>query len=173
GLAEWPFPVPLMRAKSGKWYFDATRGRTEILARRIGRNELAIIEACRAYVEAQIDYASQDRDGGRVLEYASKIASSAGHQDGLYSERPQDNFVPKDFAEAIDSPARPAKAPYFGYYFRILSAQGPDAPGGAYNYLVNGRQIGGFALIAFPTEYGVSGIQSFLVNQDGVVYEKD
>lgn len=173
GADEWPFPVPLIRTKSGEWFFDSTRGRTEILARRIGRNELTVIDVCRAYVEAQVDYASHDRDGGRILEYASRVASSAGKNDGLYVDGDANNLVPKDFVDAVVSSTRPAKAPYHGYYFRVLEAQGPDAPGGAHNYLVDGRQIGGFALIAYPAEYGVSGIQTFLVNQDGVVYEKD
>lgn len=174
GNDNWPFPVPLMRAKSGQWHFDAARGRTEILARRIGRNELVAIDVARGYVEAQMEYASHDFDADGILEYAQKIVSSAGKKDGLYWDGQPENLVPKDFAMAADAIAAAGKrTPYHGYYFHILTAQGPDAPGGAHNYIVKGEMIGGFALIAYPAEYGVSGIKTFIVNQDGMVYEKD
>jgi hypothetical protein len=169
GNQDWPLPIPLIRATTGQWHFDAARGRVEILARRVGRNELAAIDVCRAYVEAQLEYASRDRNASGVLEYAQKIASSPGKKDGLYWEGAPDNLVPKSFAEA----AATKPTPYHGYYFRILTAQGPDAQGGARTYLVNGGMIGGFALMAYPAEYGVSGIKTFIVNHRGIVYEKD
>lgn len=169
GTEDWPLPIPLIRATSGQWHFDAARGRVEILARRIGRNELAVIDVCRAYAEAQLEYASRDRNNSGVLEYAQKIASSSGKKDGLYWEGETDNLVPKSFAEAAAS----KPAPYHGYYYRILTAQGPDAQGGARTYIVKGRMIGGFALIAYPAEYSVSGIKTFIVNHRGIVYEKD
>ena len=174
GNDNWPFPVPLIRAKDGQWHFDAARGRTEILARRIGRNELVAIDVCRGYVEAQMDYASKDYDKDGILEYAQKLVSTSGQKDGLYWDGEPGNLVPKAFADAADALAVPGKkVPYHGYYFRILKAQGPDAPGGAHSYVVKGEMIGGFALAAYPAEYGVSGIKTFIVNQDGVVYEKD
>jgi hypothetical protein len=175
GNQNWPFPVPLIRAKTGQWHFDSARGRVEILARRVGRNELVAIDVCRAYVEAQMEYASRDRDGNGVLEYAQKIVSAPGKKNGLYFEGEQDNLVPKAFADAAAALAAEGKKPlpYHGYYFRVLTAQGPDAPGGARTYIVKGQMIGGFALIAYPAEYGVSGIKTFIVNHRGVVYEKD
>ncbi len=175
GNQNWPFPVPLIRTKAGQWRFDSARGRVEILARRVGRNELVAIDVCRAYVEAQMEYASQDRDANGVLEYAQRIVSSPGKKNGLYFEGEPDNLVPKAFADAAAAMAAEGKKPmpYHGYYFRVLTAQGPDAPGGARIYIVKGQMIGGFALMAYPAEYGVSGIKTFIVNHRGVVYEKD
>jgi hypothetical protein len=174
GNDAWPFPVPLIRAKSGQWHFDAARGRTEILARRIGRNELVAIDVCRGYVEAQMQYATNDYDKDGILEYAQKLVSTPGQQDGLYWEGQPGNLIPKDFADAADSVSAEGKrVPYHGYNFHILKAQGADATGGAHSYVVKGEMIGGFALVAYPAEYGVSGIKTFIVNQDGVVYEKD
>jgi Protein of unknown function (DUF2950) len=177
GSDDWPFPVPLIRAKSGQWHFDAARGRTEILARRIGRNELVAIDVARAYVEAQMNYASQDYNHDGILQYAQKLISTSGKKDGLYWEGEPANLVPKDFADAADAIAASGpsgkRTPYHGYYFHVLKAQGPDAAGGAHSYIVKGEMMGGFALIAYPAEYGVSGIKSFVVNQEGVVYEKD
>jgi hypothetical protein len=176
GNDNWPFPVPLIRTKSGQWYFDSARGRTEILARRVGRNELAAIDVCRGYVEAQMNYASNDYDKHGVLEYAQKLISTPGKKDGLYFEGEPANLIPKDFADAADViAAGPSgkRTPYHGYYFHVLRAQGPEATGGAHSYVVKGEMIGGFGLIAYPAQYGVSGIKSFIVNQDGVVYEKD
>jgi hypothetical protein len=173
GSDSWPFPAPLI-AKNGQWHFDAAQGRVSILARRIGRNELAAIDVCRAYVEAQLEYASRDRLSSGVLEYAQNINSSPGKKDGLYWEGEPAALVPKAFADAaasIGAGKRPV--PYHGYQFRILKAQGPDAPGGATDYVVKGKMIGGFALVAFPEEYGVSGIKTFIVNHDGIVYQKD
>jgi hypothetical protein len=174
GNDNWPVPVPLVRTK-GQWHFDAAQGRVEILARRIGRNELAAIDVCRAYVEAQNEYAARDRNGKGMLEYAPKIVSSPGKHDGLYWEGQADNLVPRAFADAAAAMFNEGKkpAPYHGYYFHILKAQGPEAAGGAKDYVVKGMMIGGFALVAFPAEYGVSGVKTFIVNHQGVVYEKD
>lgn len=177
GNDHWPFPVPLRKDKDGKWYFDSARGRTEILARRIGRNELVAIDVARGYVEAQMEYATHDRDHDGVLDYAQKLISTPGKKDGLYWEGDKENLVPKDFAEAADAiaegKAEGKRTPYHGYLFRILTAQGPDADGGSHSYIVKGAMIGGFGLIAYPAEYGVSGIKTFIVNNNGIVYEKD
>lgn len=174
GPDDWPMPVPIVLDK-GKWHFDAAVGRVEVLARRIGRNETTAIEVCRAYVEAQIDYASRDRTAAGTLQYAQKILSSPGKKDGLYWEGAPDNLVPKAFADASAAMVAEGKKPepYHGYYFHILKAQGPEAQGGAMDYVVKGKMIGGFALIAYPAEYGVSGIQTLIVNHQGKVYEKD
>jgi hypothetical protein len=175
GNQNWPLPVPLVRA-NGQWHFDAASGRVEILARRIGRNELAAIDVCRGYVEAQMEYASRDRDAHGMLKYAQHILSSPGKKDGLYYEGEPETLVPKSFADAAavllqERGKKPAA--YHGYFFHILKAQGPDARGGAMDYVVKGEMIGGFALVAWPAEYGVSGVQTLIVNHNGVVYEKD
>jgi hypothetical protein len=169
GEQDWPFPVPVVR-KDGKWRLDPVTGRIEILARRVGRNELNAMEICRGYAEAQLDYASEDRDRNGVLEYAQSILGSPGKHDGLYSEDAPQNLVTKAFAAAANS-AKPE--PYHGYYFRVLKSQGPEAAGGAFDYVVNGKMIGGFALVAWPAEYGVSGVQTFIINHEGLVYGKD
>jgi len=174
GNNHWPLPIPLVR-QDGQWRFDVADGRMEILARRIGRHELTAIDVCRAYVEAQMEYAANDREGDGVLKYAQRISSSPGKNDGLYREGRPDNPVPKAFADAAAVMFAEGKkpVPYHGYYFHILKAQGPDAAGGAANYVVNGKMFGGFAMVAFPAEYGVSGIKTFIVNHLGIVYEKD
>jgi hypothetical protein len=174
GPQDWPFPVPLMR-KNNQWYFDSAAGRVEVLARRVGRNELTAIDVCRGYVEAQMEYSANDRDGDGVLQYAQRIVSTPGKKDGLYWEGEGGNLVPKAFADAAAAMFAEGKkpTPYHGYYFHILKAQGPDAPGGALSYVVNGKMMGGFALIAYPAEYGVSGIKTFVVSHHGLVYEKD
>ncbi len=172
GKEDWPFPIPLVQ-QDGRWYFDSAQGRQEILARRIGSNEMNAIEVSHGYVEAQFEYAQSHRKGG-VPEYAQKIVSSAGKQDGLYWEPVKgapECDVPKGFADAAVGMSMENHEPYRGYYFRILTAQGPDARGGAVNYVVNGSMIGGFALVAWPAEYEVAGIQTFIVDHDGVVYE--
>ena len=175
GKEDWPFPVPLVRDKAGKWYFDVEQGKTEVLARHIGRNELNAVEVCRGYVEAQMAYANVDRDADGNLEYAQKIVSSPGKQDGLYWEGQPGSLVPKSFAAAAEAAAEAGKKrePYHGYYYRILKSQGPAAEGGAVDYVVKGEMIGGFALVAWPAEYGVSGVKTFIVNHRGIVYEKD
>ena len=175
GSQDWPFPVPLVR-QSGRWYFDSAAGRIEILAHRVGENEVNAVEVCRGYVEAQMEYAARDRNGDGVLQYAQRIVSSLGKQDGLYTQGAAESLVPKAFANAALADAAQGGRKldrYHGYYFAILKAQGPDAPGGALNYVVRGKMIGGFALVAWPAEYGVSGVKTFIVNHRGIVYEKD
>jgi DUF2950 family protein len=164
GNEAWPFPVPLVRI-DGVWQFDTERGLKEILAHRIGENESDAIEICRGFVEAELEYASQYHDGAKILVYSEKGMSSPGRHDGLYWEETAGSLVPKSFAMANS-------VPYHGYYFRIMQSQGPDAPGGAFEYIVDGNMIGGFALVAWPAKYGVSGIKTFIVNHDGIVYEK-
>jgi len=174
GPQEWPFPVPLVR-ESGRWHYDSAAGRAEVLAHRVGENEVNAVEVCRAYVEAQMEYAGRDRNAEGVLQYAQRIVSSPGKQDGLYTEGAE-SLVPKAFADAALADAtQGGKTPdrFHGYYFAVLKAQGADAPGGSLNYVVKGKMIGGFALVAWPAEYGVSGIQTFIVNHAGLVYEKD
>ncbi len=175
GNQNWPVPVPLIRS-NGQWSFDPARGRVEILARRIGRHELAAIDVCRAYVEAQMAYASHLHDGNGQLQYAQHILSTPGKKDGLYYEGEPDNLVPKAFADAaavLLQGQGKKPVPYHGYFFHILKAQGPDAQGGAMDYVVKGVMMGGFALVAWPAEYGVSGIQTLMVNHQGTVYEKN
>lgn len=169
GEQDWPFPVPIIR-KDGKWRLDPIRGRLEILARRVGRNELNAMDLCRGYVEAQLEYAATDHDRAGVLAYAQRIASSPGKQDGLYANDAPLNLVTKAFAAAA-STGKPE--PYHGYYFRVLKSQGPAAAGGAVDYMVKGKMIGGFALVAWPAEYGESGVQTLIVNHEGVIYGKD
>jgi hypothetical protein len=169
GIQDWPFPVPVVR-KDGQWRLDPISGRLEILARRVGRNELNTMELCRGYVEAQLDYASEDHDRDGILEYAQRIASSPGKQDGLYSDDAPQNLVTRAFALAA-SGGEPE--PYHGYYFRVLKSQGPAATGGQLNYVVKGKMIGGFALVAWPAEYGISGVQTLIINHEGVMYGKD
>ena len=174
GDEDWPFPVPIVRA-NGKWSFDASETPVEMRARRIGTDELDAIEICYGYVEAQQKFASEDRDRDGMLEYASHLMSTPGRHDGLYWQGASgDTLVPEGLARAAwDGVQRGRAKPYHGYYFRVLDGQGPDAPGGAHNYLVKNKLIGGFGLVAWPAEYGVTGIHTFIVNQDGVVYQKD
>ena len=178
GKDEWPMPIPLVKSQEG-WRFDTKRGEEEILVRLIGRNELAAIQVCLAIVDAERDYVAQDRDGDGLPEYATKFVSTAGKRDGLYwetkAEEPPSPLGPLLAAatsEGYPSDSAPF-APYHGYFYRILTKQGQDALGGAHDYLVNGKMIGGFAVIAYPAAYGASGITSFIVNQEAVVYEKD
>ena len=175
GSEDWPFPVPLVR-RDGKWHFDTAAGRMQIVAHRIGENEVNAVEICRAYVEAQMEYAAQDQAKDGVLQYAQKIVSSPGKRDGLYWEGASETLVPKEFAAAAEANAAEGGKKldrFHGYYFRILKAQGPDAPGGAFDYVVKGKMIGGFAMVAYPAEYAVSGVKTFIVSHRGVVYEKD
>ncbi len=179
GADEWPFPIPLVK-QGGVWRFDTKAGAEEILDRRIGRNELNAIQVVGAIVDAERDYASKDRTGAGYLEYAQKFMSSPGKQDGLYwpasggEESPIGPLVVSASAEGYGPKGTHQKrSPYHGYYYRILKQQGKDARGGAYSYVVNGHMIGGFAVVAFPAKYGDSGVMSFIVNQDGVIYEKN
>jgi hypothetical protein len=172
GDQDWPFPVPLVRVDQ-RWRFDAGLGSLEIRARRVGANELDAIEICAGYVEAQQAYAAQHRSGATTMEYAKAIVSSPGQKDGLYQPGASPELVPQGFADAaMETPGHKAK-PYHGYYFRILREQGPNAPGGTHKYVAGKFMIGGFGLVAWPADYGVSGVHTFIVNQDGTVYEKD
>jgi hypothetical protein len=180
GNHEWPFPVPIVK-KGETWVFDTMAGKEELLNRRIGRNELNTIQTCLAYVDAQREYALKDRDSDKLLEYAQRFRSTEGKRDGLYWEAkegeeqsPMGNFAAQAVKEGYGGKKSGDKPnPYHGYYYRILKAQGKNAPGGAYDYLVKGQMIGGFALVAYPAEYGASGIMTFMVNHDGAVYQKD
>jgi Protein of unknown function (DUF2950) len=175
GREDWPFPIPLVR-KDGTWRFDTAAGREEILYRRIGRNELDAIETCLAYVDAQQEYAERGVAGNGV--YAQRIVSRPGKKDGLYwpaqsgtDESPLGELAASAAAEGYR--AGQQRAPYHGYYYKVLTRQGPNAPGGALDYVVRGNMIGGFALVAYPAEYRNSGVMTFLVSHQGNVYEKD
>jgi len=174
GADDFPFPIPLVNNKSG-WEFDPAAGRLEILYRRIGRNELDAIQTCLAFVDAQNEYAEKDRTGAGAGVYAQRIVSSPGKKDGLFwRDDPDPSPLGELAAQAsAEGYKAGAQAPYHGYYFRILKGQGADAPGGTFYYVVKGRMIGGFALIAYPAEYGNSGVMTFMVNHAGIVYQKD
>jgi len=181
GNDDWPFPIPIVKDGS-RWRFDAKAGREEILARRVGRNELNTIQVCLAYVDAQQEYAMmKGRQANVFLEYAQKFVSDPGTRDGLYweaAEGEEQSPMGPLFASAKGTgyggePLGGESAPYHGYFYRILTAQGKDAPGGARDYLVKGKMIGGFAMVAYPAKYGSSGVMTFIVNQGGIVYEKD
>jgi hypothetical protein len=174
GADDFPFPIPLIHTKTG-WEFDIAEGRQEILYRRIGRDELDTIQTCLAFVDAEDDYAEKDRGDG-VGVYAQRIVSSPGKKDGLYW--PSDSHDSPLGQLAADASAEGYKAgsepqPYHGYYYRILTQQGASAPGGAMSYIVKGKMIGGFALVAYPADYGNSGVMTFIVNHAGTVYQKD
>jgi hypothetical protein len=175
GKDDWPMPIPIVEA-NGQWYFDTAQGKDEILTRRIGANELDAIHLCRGFVEAQNDYAAKNRSPNNLPVYARKIISSPGEHDGLYwagtsesDESPIGEIVAKAIAEGYTN----KRDPYRGYYFRILTAQGPHAPGGETSYIDNGLMTKGFALIAWPSNYGSTGIMTFIVDRTGIVYQKD
>jgi len=177
GKNDWPFPIPIVKT-GGSWRFDTKQGKEEILHRRIGENELDTIQTCLAIVDAQREYAALDRDGDGLLAYAQKFESTKGKTDGLFwqvkpGEKPSPlgPLVAKAQGEGYVTGERPA--PYNGYFYRILNAQGKSAKGGAYSYLVKGKMVGGFAVVAYPATYAVSGVKTFIVNHEGVVYEKD
>ena len=180
GNEEWPFAIPIVK-KDGAWRFDTDEGREEIFSRRIGRNELSVIQICLAYVDAQREYALKDRDSDELLAYAQKFTSDSGKKDGLYwEEKKGDEQSPLGpLVAAAQEQGYTGKqsgdkpVPYHGYYYRILKAQGKNARGGSYDYVIKGKMIGGFALVAYPARYGSSGIMTFIVNHDGVVYQKD
>lgn len=175
GKEDWPFPVPLVKSSQG-WIFDAKAGETELMYRRIGSNELDAIQICLGYVEAQEDYALQTRPLYQVNQYAQRIVSTPGKQDGLAWQNSDGSWggpIGEKIAQAIDQGYTLRSDPYHGYFFKILKGQGPAAPLGEMNYVVQGVMIGGFALVAAPAEYGVTGVNTFLVSQDGVVYQKD
>jgi hypothetical protein len=170
GNEDWPFPVPLVQTGQ-QWRFDPTSGVMEMRARRIGANELDAIEICMGYVGAQQAYYAQASSGKGPPGYAQKIMSSPGSKDGLYQPGASPELVPEGFAMA--AAGSPERKPYHGYYFRVLTQQGASAPGGAHKYVAGGAMIGGFALIAWPAEYGASGIHTFIVSHAGDVFEKD
>jgi hypothetical protein len=178
GAENWPFPIPIKKGRAG-WYFDTEGARAEIMARRIGADELSAINVCLAIAQAQNEYKSQLHDGDTVKQYAQRIASSDGKHDGLYWKA--EGAVPKSplgprlalasYGGGADTNAKPT--PYHGYYFKTLTAQGKDAPGGAKDYLANGKLTTGFAVVAYPARYRDSGVTTFIVNQDAIVYQKD
>ena len=180
GKDDWPMPIPVVK-KGNSWHFDTKAGKKEILQRRIGRNELNVIQVCKAYVDAQLEYAPKDYDGDGLFEYAQKLLSTPGKKDGLYWETkegeqksPLGAFIAGAAKEGYfpkDGKSKPA--PFHGYYYKILKEQGENAPGGACSYVANGKMIGGFALVAYPAQYGNSGVMTFIVNKDGIVYQKD
>jgi hypothetical protein len=185
GKEDYPFPIPIVK-RGGLWFFDTAAGKEEILNRRIGRNELSTIQVCLAYVDAQREYATKGGEKEGMLEYAQRFGSSPGKRDGLYWEaREGENPSPLGslVARAVKEGYRKREdgkqdegqtlIPYHGYFYKILKAQGKNAAGGEYDYIVKGKMIGGFALVAYPAQYGVSGVMTFTVNHDGVVYEKD
>lgn len=180
GNDDWPFPIPLIK-KADSWQFDSVQGRQEIVNRRIGRNELNTVAAMIGYMEAQFDYANADRDEDDVIEYAQKLQSEPGKFDGLFWET-EEGDTPSPLGPLI-AEARAdgykiagesqAPIPYHGYYYRILTRQGKNAPGGQYDYIINGNMIAGFGLLAFPVQYGASGIMTFVMNHQGKIYQKD
>jgi hypothetical protein len=178
GYDNWPFPIPIMRKGEG-WVFDTKAGREEVINRRVGRNELSAIRVCWAYVDAQREYAGTDRERDGIIQYAQKILSDPYRRNGLYWEA-ADGEIPSPFGSFIARAAEEGytkkgdkPTPYLGYYYKILKGQGKAAPGGAHSYLINGHMVAGFALVAWPAEYDVSGVMTFIVNQNGSVYQKD
>jgi len=180
GKNDWPFPIPLVK-KGDTWLFDAKKGKDEILNRRIGQNELSTIQTMLAIVDAQREYAMKDLDGDGILEYAEKFRSDANKKNGLYWET-KEGEEPSPLGELVASAraegytkagAKDNPSPFHGYYFRMVKKQGKHAAGGAFDYVVKGNQIGGFAVVAYPATYGNSGVMTFIVNHEGVVYQKD
>jgi hypothetical protein len=175
GNDDWPLPIPLVK-RSGKWYFDTKAGREEILFRRIGENELSTIQVCRGFVEAQEEYALEKHDGSSVNQYAQRVISTPGKHDGLAWQNPDGSWggpVGEGVAKAIEQGYSDKSQPFHGYYFKVLKGQGPAAPLGTLDFVVNGFMIGGFALVAAPAQYRVTGVQTFIVSHDGIVYQKD
>ncbi len=175
GEDEWPMPIPLVK-QNGRWLFDSKAGRREVLYRRIGGNELDAIQVCRGYVEAQQEYAAQKHAGSDVNQYAQRIISTPGKQDGLVWRDQEGRLagpIGEQIADAIQHGYTDKAQPFHGYYFKILKGQGPAAPLGEMDFVVNGVMIGGFALAAAPAQYRVTGVKTFIVSHDGIVYEKD
>ena len=179
GADNFAFPIPLKKNAGGQWFFDTVAGKDEILSRRIGRNELAVIDVCGALADAQAEYYNQRHDDGSTHQFALKFISDTGKQNGLYWESPEGQ--PKSplgplaaFATDEGYSAKPnSRAPFHGYNFHMLKSQGSHAPGGAKDYVVDGKMVGGFAFVAYPAEYGNSGVMTFIINQDGVLLQKD
>ena len=175
GDDEWPFPVPIVK-RNGKWYYDPKAGREEILFRRIGENELDAITICRGFVEAQKAYAAERHDGSDVNQYAQRIISTPGKHDGLAWQNADGSWggpVGEAIAKALEQGYAPNTPPFHGYYFKVLKGQGPAAPLGQMDFVVEGIMIGGFALAAAPAQYKITGVQTFIVSHDGIVYQKD
>jgi hypothetical protein len=180
GGQNWPMPIPLVR-RDGHWLFDTAAGKDEVINRRVGEDELMAIGVCRAYVQAQREYAAEDRDGSGMLKYAKQIKSSSGAKDGLYwpvtegeELSPLGPLVAEIRADGYSGKTADGRAqPFHGYLFKILSSQGSAAPGGAYDYVINGNMVAGFALVAYPAHWGESGVMTFIVNQWGKVYERN
>jgi hypothetical protein len=175
GNEEWPLPIPIVK-KEGKWYFDTKVGLKEILFRRIGTNELDAITICRGFVEAQMDYAEEVHDDSGVNQYAQRIISTPGKQDGLAWQTPDGSWggpVGEAIAKNLVEGDAAQGKPFHGYYFKVLKGQGPDAPLGKLDYMIEGAMIGGFAIVAVPADYRVTGVKTFMVDYDGVVYQKD
>ena len=177
GADEWPFPYPLVQS-NGRWRFDSAAGAEEIINRRVGANELATIQTCLAFVDAQREYYVRNPEQGPLLHYAQRLMSTDGHKDGLYwatnaDEPPSPIGLAYAQSEGYFTERVSKDDPYHGYLYRLLTAQGPHAPGGAYDYMVGDKMLGGFAIIAIPAEYGNSGVMSFIVSHDGVVYSRD
>jgi hypothetical protein len=179
GADNFSFPIPLRKNAGGRWSFDAAAGKDEILARRVGRNELAVIDICAALADAQVEYFGQTHDGGSTKQYATKFISDSGKQNGLYwpsaEGQPKSPLGPMAaFASAEGYTVKPdAHTPFHGYYFHMLKGQSSKAPEGARDYVVDGKMTGGFAFVAYPAEYGNSGVMTFIVNQDGLLLQKD
>jgi len=175
GAEDWPFPIPLVK-RGNHWFFDTAAGRREILYRRVGRNELDTIEICRGFVDAQQEYALKKHDDSIVNQYAQRIISTPGKHDGLAWKKPNGKWggpIAESVAEDLDKSYTGQRAPFHGYYFKILTRQGASAPLGKLDFIQKGAMIGGFALLAYPATYQVTGVKTFMVSQDGVVYEKD
>jgi hypothetical protein len=175
GNDDWPFPVPIVK-KDNRWYYDSKAGREEILFRRIGENELDAIKICKGYVEAQKEYASDKHEGAEVNQYAQRIISTAGKQDGLAWQNTDGSWagpVGETVANALAQGYGAKAQPFHGYFFKVLKGQGPAAPIGRMDFVVDGLMIGGFALAAAPAQYKVTGVQTFIVSHDGIIYQKD
>src|SRR6267142_1001213 len=175
GDEDWPLPIPLVD-KGGKWSFDTKSGRQEVLFRRIGSNELDAIQICRGYVDAQLEYAQEKHDNAEVNQYAQKVISTPGKHDGLAWRKPDGTWegpVAEGIAKALEQGYTSKVQPYHGYYFKVLKGQGPNTPLGQLDFVVNGAMIGGFALVAAPADYRVTGVKTFIVSYEGIVYQKD
>jgi hypothetical protein len=175
GNTDWPVPIPIVK-RNGKWYYDTNAGRREILFRRIGANELDAIEICRGFVEAQKEYAQENHDDSQLHQYAQRIISSSGKHDGLAWQNPDGSWggpVGEAVAKALEEGYGVDHPPYHGYYFKVLKGQGPAAPLGQIDFVIHGAMLGGFALAAAPAGYRITGVKTFIVSHDGIVYEKD
>jgi hypothetical protein len=175
GNSDWPMPIPIVK-RNGKWLFDTKAGRQEMLFRRIGANELDAIQACRGYVEAQHEYAMEKHDNSEVNQYAQRVISSPGKHDGLVWRNPDGSLggpISENIADALEEGYTDKAKPYHGYFFKILKGQGPAAPLGKMDFVIEGAMIGGFALAAAPADYRVTGVKTFIVGYQGIVYQKD